>query len=158
MIAIAELAPADARRIVPLFDQVQRMHVAAHPDIFRADTPDGEKEAFLREWLSREAMTALVALSEDGTALGYLIYEIRVREASAVQRASRTGFLHHIAVDEACRGRRIGARLVAAMKDRLRAAGVGTIQSDHYAFNDASAALMRSAGLAPLRIAVRGTV
>jgi len=156
MTTIIDLTPADAKRVIPLFDQVQQLHVAMHPELFRADAPEDEKEAFLRDFLSDDDTHALVALSEDGEALGYLIYEIRDRPANAVQRANRIGFLHHIAVDAAHRGQRLGSRLIEGMKDHLRRAGIVTIQSDYFAFNEASAALMRSAGMVPLRIGVQG--
>ena len=155
---IAMLEPSDAGRLLPLFDQVQRLHVAAHPALFRADASEAEKEAFLRGWLSQDAMHALIAMAEDGAILGYLIYERRERAASVVQNASRIGFLHHIAVDEAHRGKRLGTRLMDTMKERLRRDGIATLQSEHFAFNEASAALMRSAGLAPLRITVQGAI
>lgn len=154
---IAELDPPDAERLVPLFDQVQRIHVAAHPDLFRSDATGAEKAAFLRGWLSDDAMHALVALSDGGAMLGYLVYEIRERPAGAVQRAGRIGFLHHIAVDGAYRGRRIGSRLMDAMKERVRRDGVTALHSEYFAFNAESAALMRSAGLVPQRITVHGT-
>jgi len=155
---IATLAPSDAPRLVPLFDQVQRIHAVAHPALFRTDIPESEKAVFLEDWLSQDATHALVALSEAGDVLGYLIYELRERAASVVQRANRIGFLHHIAVDEAHRGRRIGSRLMEDMKDRLRRDGITALHSEHFAFNEASAALMRSAGLLPLRITVHGTI
>jgi len=152
------LEPSGARLILPLFDQGQQIHVAAHPHLFRGDASEDEREAFLRSWLSQDAMTALVALSGEGRAVGYLIHEIREREAGAVQRASRTGFLHHIAVDASHRGHGIGSRLIEAMKGRLRETGITTLQSDYFVFNEASAALMRSAGLVPLRMMVEGKI
>lgn len=152
---IVDLQANDAGILLPLLEQVQKLHVDACPDIFRGDAPLAERDAFLRQFIAREGVTALVCLQQD-TAIGYLIYELRERGLSALKQAARVGFLHQVGVEAAHRRRGIASALLEEMKTRLRAAGATSIRSEHYAFNAPSAQLMTSAGMQPLRITVEG--
>lgn len=152
---IVDLQANDAGILLPLLEQVQKLHVDARPDIFRGDAPPTERDAFLRQFIAREGVTALVCLQQD-TAIGYLIYELRERGPSALKQAARVGFLHQVGVEAAHRRRGIASALLEEMKTRLRAAGATSIRSEHYAFNAPSAQLMTSAGMQPLRITVEG--
>lgn len=156
MVKIVGLQAEDASRLLPLLSQVQAMHVPAHPDIFHDDASETEREGFLRGFISRDDVTALVAITEEGYVIGYLIYEIQARDASSLKSAFQVGFLHHIAVDETRRGQGVGSELIMEMKTRLRATGISKLRSEHFAFNTQSAALLQSAGLSPLRITVEG--
>ena len=51
----------------------------------------------------------------------------------------------------------MGSALLAETKARLRAMGIEQVVTSHYAFNDASAALMQEAGLEPLYVVARGS-
>ena len=152
---IVDLQANDAGILLPLLEQVQKLHVDARPDIFRGDASLAEREEFLRQFIAREGVTALVCLQQD-TAIGYLIYELQERGPSALKQAGRVGFLHQVGVEAAHRRRGIASALLEEMKTRLRAAGATSIRSEHYAFNAPSAQLMTSAGMQPLRITVEG--
>lgn len=149
---------AEAERLLPLQKQVQAVHAAAHPDIFRSDIEDGELRAHLRDWLSRTEVTALAALAPDGAVLGHIIYEIERLERSPLRRAMVRGHLHQIVVDRERRRTGIGSALVAAMMAQLRAEGVDRVVASYFAFNEASAALMRKAGFVPLYVQAEAPV
>lgn len=155
---ISELDSTDAEHLLPLLYQVQNLHIAAHPDIFRHETPSSELVEFLEKWLANENVSALVARTDDGAIIGYLIYELQHRGVSALKHSGQIGFLHKVSVDEAYRGQRVGSRLVEELKLRLRRIGITQMGSEYFAFNKASAALMRSVGLAPLRVTVVGKI
>jgi ribosomal protein S18 acetylase RimI-like enzyme len=156
-VTIRPLDAAEAGAIVPLLHQVQALHVAAHPDLFRADVADADIASELTDWLARDGVSALVAASPEGALVGYLICEIEDRPATALMvEVRRRAVLHHIAVDAAWRRRGVATRLVAALRARLRDEGITRVRTVYYAFNDASAALMRSAGLVPLMITAEG--
>ena len=154
--AIRAITADEAACLPPLLAQVQAIHAEARPDHFRVETDPEEVLAFLRGWLSEDAVTALVAFGPDGAALGYLIVGIETREASALTHPHRRAMLHHIAVDRACRRSGIGSALIEAMKARVRAQGVTRIATTYAVFNAPSAALMRKAGLEPLVIVAEG--
>jgi GNAT superfamily N-acetyltransferase len=155
---IRPITSDDAACLLPLLAQVQAIHARARPDHYREATAPEEVLAYLRDWLAGEATTALVAFAPDGTALGYLIFEIETRELSPLRPAQRRGMLHHISVDEAWRRSGIGSALIEAMKAQLRAQGVTRVVTIYATFNSASAALMRKAGLEPFNIIAEGPV
>lgn len=153
---IRPIDAGEAACILPLLEQVHALHVEARPEHFPADPDRGELLAFLRDWLSRDGVTALVALGADGAALGYLICEVETRAPSLLSLGERRGMLHHVAVDRAWRRSGIGLALIEDMKARLRAEGIACIVTVYAAFNGPSAALMRRAGLEPFNIIAAG--
>lgn len=155
---VRKVCSSESGLLLPLLAQVQDLHVAAHPEIFHSRASVDERRAFLSDWLARDSIEALAAVSDDQVAVGYLIYEIQERDASVLKNASRVGFLHQIAVDEACRGRGVGTLLIEEMKSRLRRVGVRRLRSEYFAFNKASGSFLRSVGLRPLRITVDGAI
>jgi GNAT superfamily N-acetyltransferase len=101
-------------------------------------------------------MVGLAAVAPDGSALGYALVEAQAVEASAVNHARRRGVLHHVCVDATWRGRGLGSALVEEAKAWLRAQGVARLGASYWTFNEASAALMRRAGLRPALIWAEG--
>jgi GNAT superfamily N-acetyltransferase len=154
---IRQIDGADAACILPLLDQVQAIHVEAHPDHYRDDYDGEEVLAWLRDWLSSEGTTALVAFAPEGSALGYLIFEVEARALSPLKHAQRWGMLHQIAVDQAWRRAGVGSALIGEMKARLRDQGIDQVRTVYAAFNSASAALMHKAGLKPFHITAQGS-
>ncbi len=154
--AIRPIAADEAACILPLLEQVHAIHVEARPDYFPADPDRDELLAFLRDWLSADETTALVAFGPDGSALGYLLFAIETRAPSLLSHAQRRGMLHHISVDQAWRRSGIGLALIDDMKARLRARGIARLVTIYAAFNSPSAALMRKAGLEPFNVIAEG--
>ena len=155
--AIRPIPADEAACILPLLQQVQAIHVEAHPDHYRANPDPDEVLAFLRDWLASDDTEALGAFASDGSALGYLIFEIETRKPWVLKHGQRWGMLHQIAVDQAWRRAGIGAALIDEMKARLRARSVSRIRTVYAAFNAPSAALMRKAGIEPLNIIAEGS-
>lgn len=149
---IETLAPDDAADLLPLLDQVQALHVDAHPEIFHADSPPQERADFLGKWIATDQVTALVARGTQQRILGYAIFEVSERPAGVLKRARKQAVLHHVTVSAEHRGGGIGKCLINEVKIRARTAGADAIVADYFCFNQASAALMRSAGMAPLRV------
>jgi ribosomal protein S18 acetylase RimI-like enzyme len=112
--------------------------------------------AFLRDWLACADTEALVSFAPDGSALGYLIFEIETRKPWALKHGQQWGMLHQIAVDQAWRRTGIGSALIDDMKARLRFRGISRVRTVYAAFNAPSAALMRKAGIEPLNIIAEG--
>jgi ribosomal protein S18 acetylase RimI-like enzyme len=154
---IRRINVANAECIIPLLEQVQAIHAEAHPDHFFAKLHRKEVVSFLHDWLSHKEVTELVALNPEGTVLGYLIFDVEMRKASALTPAQVRGMLHHVAVDQACRRVGIGSALLGEMKARLRNQGVVRVRTVYAAFNSPSAALMRKAGMEPFSIIAEGS-
>ena len=146
---VREAGPQDAGAILPLLAQVHALHVAERPHAYVADPDPEAVEAWLRGWLSDTDVTALLAEAEDGAAAGYLIFTVQRRPASVLRPARVRCMLEHVGVDAPLRRRGVGAALIADMRRRARAAGADHVATIHAQFNEASAALMASAGLTP---------
>ncbi len=144
---ISELHPQNSSSIVPLVQQVQQIHVNEYSHVFRADIPEIELIKFLESWLSKDNVTALIASNSGQKPLGYLIFEIQKREMTTLKKPSRTCIIHHIAVDTSFRQKGVAKMLIEAMKQRIELLDVDSIAAEYYAFNQSSAALMRSIGL-----------
>jgi hypothetical protein len=104
---IRQIDAAEAGCILPLLDQVQRIHAEAHPDHYRDGYSREEVLAWLGEWLSSPDATALCAFAQNGSAVGYLIFE----RASVLAAQARSA-LGHAAPD------RRGPSL-ALLRDRI---------------------------------------
>ncbi len=151
---ITELAPPDARRLLPLLHQVHALHVEALPNMYPAFTDDDAVAQFLTGWLSQDGVTALIAGPHDAP-LGYLVYAVETRAPSVMRAGETVGMVHHISVDAAHRRRGIAKALFAEARARLAARDVTTLATTYAAFNAASAALMASEGLVPTTIYAR---
>ena len=154
--AVRPIPAEEAACILPLLQQVQAIHVDVHPDHYQANPDPDEVLAFLHDWLSSDNTEALVAFAPNGSALGYLIFEIETRKPWVLKHGQQWGMLHQIAVDQAWRRIGVGAALIDEMKARLRARSVSRIRTVYAAFNAPSAALMRKAGIAPLNVIAEG--
>ncbi|WP_370159955.1 GNAT family N-acetyltransferase [Limimaricola soesokkakensis] len=153
---IRRVPAEEAASLLPLLRQGQDFHAARQPRVFWTDHDDASYTVFLEEWLAGEGVVALAAMSATGEMLGCAVFEIEEIPAKPLLKPRRNGLLKHIVVDENCRGAGIGSRLVAEVKARLRAAGIDRLRAHHYAFNEASAAMLRKAGLAPHLVTVEG--
>lgn len=155
---IRQVIAAEADLVLPLLEQVQAIHAAAHPEIFRADTDRAELLTFLQDMLGRDGMTGLVAMGPDGAAVGYAICDVEVVEPSPLRHGQRRGVLHQISVDTRCRRGGVRSALVEEVKVRLREQGIGHLQTSYWLFNEPSAALMRKSGLSLSHVKADGPI
>lgn len=155
---IRRVEASEAELILPLFRQVQALHAAARPEAFKAPSNSDELLGVLREMLGPAGLTGLVAAAPSGEALGYAIYGVEVIEPSAQRHGQRLGLLHHVCVDRDWHRRGIGSALVEATKAGLREQGIARVRATYWSFNEASAALMRRAGMEPSHIRAEGPV
>lgn len=145
---IREAAPGEEALVLPLLRELHALHAEARADIFQPPD-DGALLDDLRAMQAEDGGCLLLAVDLEGGVLGYLLYAIEVRPERPLVRARRWGVLHHIAVDAGHRREGIALALIDAMRGRLRAAGVERMHTNWWAFNAASAAMMRKAGFVP---------
>ncbi|MGR3758676.1 GNAT family N-acetyltransferase [Roseobacteraceae bacterium NS-SX3] len=147
---ITGIHAGEAHRLVPLLQELHALHVAHQPRRHLADPGTEELTAWLGGWLQQEGICALAAESPQGALMGYLIYGIEDRPALPIRAAETRVMLHHIAVQEAFRRMGVAKALMAEMKARAAARGIGVIAATYAPFNTASAALMAGMGLEPV--------
>ncbi|NRB17327.1 MAG: GNAT family N-acetyltransferase [Rhodobacteraceae bacterium] len=147
---IIDIPAADARRLVPLLQELHALHVTHQPARHSPEPQQKELEVWLQQWLASEGLYALGAESPQGALLGYLIYQIEHREALPVRAAETRAMLHHIAVQKPWQRMGVGKALMAKMKAEVTAKNITVIATSYAPFNAASAALMGCMGLQPV--------
>jgi GNAT superfamily N-acetyltransferase len=147
---IIEVPASEAGRLLPLLHDLHALHVHHQPRRHVADPSSDALEAWLKDWLDNDTVTALAAESPQGALLGYALYEIEERPALPVRAAETRCMLHHIAVAEAWWRMGVGKALVEAMKTRALAQSASVIATTYAPFNAASAGLMQGLGMEPV--------
>lgn len=140
-IVIRPLGPADAA----LYRPVRLAAVIAHPDAFGAspadEPPDDAGMRARLEQMAADPRVGLLGALLDGRLVGTAGW-VRARFVKEAHKASIWGMY----VDPTCRGRGLGKRLLSAVCDRLRAAGVERVNLQVSGGNDGAIGLYRQAG------------
>lgn len=148
MIRDAEEHDLDA--LFALMNEVQAVHAAALPQIFRNDLDAEAAKGMFRDALSRQGQTILVA-ENDGKPVGYIWFEIFDRPISFYHHPRRAGYIHHIGVAAPARRQGVGRALVEAVRSRLSDAGTSEVGVDYWAFNTRASQFFASLGFEPQR-------
>ena len=104
----------DAARIRELAAEVQAMHAAAMPSLFKAG--GGATEALIVERMREPLRHAYWVAEREGDVVGHAYAEVVEEPESAWRFAHRWIALHELAVVERARGDGVGARLLAAVR------------------------------------------
>jgi ribosomal protein S18 acetylase RimI-like enzyme len=149
-IAVRRAAGADLDTLVRLMAQVQALHAAAQPDVFRAELDAEAARAMFAGALASDADRVFVA-NRTGAPAGYLWLALVERPADPAMPARRFAYVNHIGVAAEARGQGIGRALVEAARGDAMAAGVREIGVDYWDFNAAAAAFFARVGFVPRR-------
>lgn len=150
------ITSASAGRLVPLNAVLQSLHAAERPDIFRPAPDPTEVERLFRDALAQDDHFALVAVDPSLGDIGYAYCEVLDTPQDALTHARRRGVLHHIAVLQAARRRGAASALIDQAKRRFLVAGAAEWTASYHVWNDASASLLRAAGLRPTIVRAEG--
>lgn len=149
---IQNLPPSEAARLIPLLQDLHRLHVAHQPDRHPENPDDLHLTQWLSDWLQQDGITALEAQSPQGALLGYLIYELEQRPALPIRKAEHRLMVHHIAVAQPFRRMGVGTALLTEVKRRAKTHDVDTIATSYAPFNTASQGLFSGMGLEPVTV------
>ncbi|MDY1006313.1 GNAT family N-acetyltransferase [Curtobacterium sp. CFBP9011] len=140
---------ADLDILGALSVEIQRLHEENRPDLFRA--PDeGALRSFLADQLARGAVV-LVA-DHHGTAAGYLLAELSARPASPFRHASKSLYVHHIAVAPTAQRQGIGEQLIEAAVAIAQAESAQAVRLDSWSFNRTAHAFFEGQGFEPVNV------
>lgn len=147
--SVRRATEADLDRLSALSEGIQRLHAEARPDLFRE--PDhGKLRAFLAEQLASGSIVLIADV--DSTVAGYLLAEIAARSANPFRHASKSLYVHHIAVDATLQRRGIGHQLIAAAVAIGRKEEADAVRLDSWSFNQDAHTFFEAEGFAPLNV------
>lgn len=120
-------------RVNALREEVNALHAAGRPDIFRADFCEALREHVYEKFDSADA-DVIVALC-GGTVAGFAIVEYIARPASPYNRARRYYHIEEIGVDAAFRRRGVGRALTDFFRAEAERLGFDRMELDVWEFN-----------------------
>ena len=125
----------DASLLSKFCMDVQRIHAARHPDVFK--TPQNNEFAvpFFDEKLANPLIRIFIAEDGEEQVLGYILCELIEREENPFTFAMRYILIDQISVRPAAQGRGIGKALMAQAEKLARELNVAKIQLISWDFN-----------------------
>jgi len=154
-LAVIEIRTAssdDAPLLARLNGIVHEPHVRHRPDLF-IDSPEQDAlEAFFLARLTDPSVTAFVAETSDGRAVGYAQARIVSWDASALVRSGLVVFLDQIAVAPDAGGMGVGSALLEAVREVGRKAGCRRLVTEVWDFNEDARAFYDAAGLRRMNV------
>jgi GNAT superfamily N-acetyltransferase len=128
--------------------EVQGIHAAALPWLFRAPGPDTLPAKAVKDLL--ELPENLVFIAEvDGVAAGYAYAEIVEHPATPFLHAHNLVYLHHISVIRVHRRHGVGRALIEAVRATAAEVGVPRVALDVWTFNEDARAFFCRLGFEP---------
>ncbi len=146
-IIIRTAVEQDAATLGALNADVQALHAAALPWLFKPPGPDRFSPAAVRDLLSEPGNLFFIA-ETGGAAAGYAYAQIMKMQETPFIYAHDRIHLHHISVRPEHRRHGVGSALIAAMRAAAAETGVKLIALDVWTFNDEARAFFRRHGFA----------
>jgi ribosomal protein S18 acetylase RimI-like enzyme len=145
---IRKAGERDADALASLNADVQQLHAAALPWLFKPAGPETFAPADIAALLERPDNLFFIA-EVDGAAAGYAYAQIVHRPETSFHYAHDLVHLHHISVRPAHRRHGVGAGLLAAVRAAASENGIALVTIDVWTFNDTARAFFRRHGFVP---------
>lgn len=142
---VREATAADAAAIASLNADVQALHAAALPQLFKPVTADALAASAVEDMLDNQFNVVFIA-HVGAEPAGYAYAELISRAETAQLRARQILYLHHISVRPAYRRRGVGSALVGSLRAAARELGAASLTLDIWMFNDDARAFFRRHG------------
>lgn len=139
----------DLERVNALREQVNALHAAGRPDVFKPDFCQELRDR-AAELLRGENSDILVA-ERDGVVCGMACVEYLTRPESPYAWERKFYFVAEFGVDEAFRRQGVGRELMAFMRQDARKRGFSRIELDGWEFNAGAMEFYEAVGFKPFR-------
>ncbi|MBN2004393.1 MAG: GNAT family N-acetyltransferase [Anaerolineae bacterium] len=136
---------ADVQTIADLNVEVQNLHAAALPHMFKAVSDGAFAVAFITEQIKTPANYFLIA-NVDGEDVGYVFARLVRRTGNEYMRPWSLVYIDQIAVKASHQRRGCGSALIQAVRDLADEFAIETIALDTWAFNEAAQAFFAKQG------------
>ena len=147
---IRRAAAKDMPRIQELLWQVELVHHAIRPDLFKnggRKYTDEELAAILAD----DTRPVLAAVDENDRLLGYAFCMLEECRGSNIMNDRKTLYIDDLCVDETLRGQHIGRTLYDAAVQYAKDHGCYNLTLNVWAGNDSAKRFYESCGLRPLK-------
>jgi GNAT superfamily N-acetyltransferase len=131
---IRQAVPEDSRDLSSLCMDVQSLHAAHHPDIFKMPAEADFAVTFFDEMLVDPTVSIFVA-EQEGIPYGYVLCRIVERPENTFTHAMRYLLVDQISVRPAAQGRKVGTELLKQVDLWAKELGLQKIQLDSWGFN-----------------------
>jgi diamine N-acetyltransferase len=146
-IIIRKATERDADALRALNADVQALHAAAEPWLFKPPGPD-VPAAWEVDRLLEEPGKLFFIAEVDRDPAGYAYVQIQERPETPLTRAYDMIYLHHLSVRPVHRRHGVGSALIGAVRAAGAEAGVTMVALDVWLFNDEARAFFRRHGFA----------
>ncbi len=142
--------PMDVPGIIDLLRQVGQVHHKGRPDIFRADAQKYAPSQVLA--LLDKSETPIFVAVEEGKVLGYCFCQIKTYYRDSVIADHSTCYIDDLCVDEACRGKHVGAALYETAVKYARQRKCYSVTLNVWSCNESAMGFYEKLGLKPQKI------
>jgi ribosomal protein S18 acetylase RimI-like enzyme len=144
-ITIRRAVEQDAATLAALNADVQALHAAALPGVFKPHGPDSTWEV---KPLLVQPENLLFIAEVDGSAAGYAYAQFREWPETALTHGRDVIYLHHLSVRPEHRRHGVGSALIAAVREAAADAGITLMTLGVWTFNEAARGFFRRNGFA----------
>ena len=134
----------DIGRIIELLHQVDMVHHAIRPDLFKSNTTKYNEQE-LETLLGDDSKPIFVY--DDGEVLGHAFCQITEVKDDKLLQDIKTLYIDDICVDEKARGKHVGKELYEFVRDYAKSIGCYNITLNVWEGNDAALSFYRNLGM-----------
>mgnify|MGYP002860082824 FL=1 len=142
---IRKAKKSDINRIIGLLHQVNMVHYAIRPDLFKPHTTKYDAQE-LEALFDDESRPVFVFDEGDGV-LGYAFCQVSEVNGNLLLCDNRTLYIDDICVDESARGRHIGKSLFEYVRNYAQTIGCHNVTLNVWEGNDAALSFYRNMGM-----------
>ena len=135
----------DCHRILPLQEQISKLHFEGRPDLFKDEVRTYTQEQF-RKWLDSPTHVLLIA-EVDGEVAGYAFSWVIQYRDHPTYRDFDSFYIDDICVLEKFRRKGIGRALIVRCKEEAKGLGCKNVDLGVWSFNENAIAFYESCGM-----------
>ncbi|MCR4653491.1 MAG: GNAT family N-acetyltransferase [Eubacterium sp.] len=140
----------DIPAVIELLKQVNKTHYDGRPDLFKLATKYTEEE--LREIFCNDQTPVFVYADENGRVLGHGFCVLQRPENTRLLTDIQTLYIDDICVDEAARGKHVGAAIYEHILDYARSCGCYNVTLNVWSCNPGAMKFYEKLGLVPYKL------
>ena len=144
---------ADASLLALLNRDVQRLHAALEPGVFKPHADDEEVAAFFAARLALPEHHMRIAEAAEGPK-GYIWFEVQERPETPLKLAQKRIYIHHLSVQSDARRQGIASALLNHVTEEAAVRGIASVALDTWAANVSARSFFSARGFEPFNLSL----